>query len=131
MKTNTVVITGSTRGIGFGLARQFLMKGCSVVIKGTGAAGVEKEMLELSAFSRQLHGVVSDISGSYGVERLCTEALNRFSSVDIWINNAGVGQPQQKIWELEAGMPEKIAAVNVMGVVHGTIIPFRFMQKQG
>jgi NAD(P)-dependent dehydrogenase (short-subunit alcohol dehydrogenase family) len=127
----TVVITGSTRGLGFGLARRFLEKGCSVVVNGTGQESVERALRGLSPFEGRVHGVAGDISSESGVERLYREAERRFGQIDIWVNNAGIGQPMAKAWEIAADRLERIAAVNIMGVVHGTIVPFRAMKARG
>lgn len=127
----TVVITGSTRGLGFGLALRFLEKGCSVVVNGTGQGSVERALSELSSFAGQVHGVAGDISSKPDVEHLYREADQRFGPVDIWVNNAGIGQPMAKAWEIPADRLERIAAVNIMGVVHGTIVPFRAMKARG
>lgn len=127
----TVVITGSTRGLGFGLAKRFLEKGCNVVLNGTRQESLDRAMSGLREFSGRVAGVVADSSSEADVERLYREAECRFSRVDIWINNAGLGQPPVKAWMLESGLPERIAGVNIMGVVHGTVVPFRAMSARG
>ncbi|NTU94292.1 MAG: SDR family oxidoreductase [Chlorobiaceae bacterium] len=126
----TVVITGSTRGLGLGLAERFLEKGCNVVVNGTRQDSVDRALGRLSAFGGRVHGVAGDVSSKPDVERLYHEAERRFSTVDIWVNNAGIGQPLQKAWELEDGLPERLVGVNLMGVVHGTMVPFRQMQAR-
>jgi NAD(P)-dependent dehydrogenase (short-subunit alcohol dehydrogenase family) len=127
----TVVITGSTRGLGFGLAKRFLEKGCNVVINGTAWGSVDRALGQLSAFAGRVHGVACDMASEPDVERLLREAGERFGSVDIWVNNAGIGQPLLKVWEIDAGRLERVAAVNIMGVVYGTIVPFRAMKARG
>jgi NAD(P)-dependent dehydrogenase (short-subunit alcohol dehydrogenase family) len=126
----TIVITGSTRGLGLGLARTFLDKGCNVVINGSGETSVGRALDTLSPYGSRVHGVVADVSSRSDVERLCIEAEKRFGHVDVWVNNAGLGQPLRKAWELDEEEISRIAGVNVMGVVHGTIVPFRAMQPR-
>jgi NAD(P)-dependent dehydrogenase (short-subunit alcohol dehydrogenase family) len=125
-----VVITGSTRGLGFGLARRFLEKGCNVVVNGTGQGSVDRALAQLPAFAGRVHGVAAEVSSEPEVERLCLEAEGRFGPVDIWVNNAGIGQPLVNVWEVPADRLEQVAAVNLMGVVHGTIVPFRSMRAR-
>jgi NAD(P)-dependent dehydrogenase (short-subunit alcohol dehydrogenase family) len=127
----TIVITGSTRGLGFGLARGFLEKGCCVVVNGTTPERVAVAVGELSAFSGRVHGVVADMASERQAERLYREAVARFGEVDIWVNNAGIGQPLVKAWEVGADRSERLVAVNIMGVVHGTTVPFREMKSRG
>ncbi len=126
-----VVITGSTRGLGFGLARRFLAKGCRVVINGTTASGVQRALAALHEFSGSVHGVVADVATEPGVERLFGEAEAQLGPVDIWVNNAGLGQPVCPAWEVGAELAERITAVNILGVVHGTVVPFRAMRQRG
>lgn len=128
---NTIVITGSTRGIGLGLARRFLDKGFNVVINGSSEASVERALKELSSFGARVHGVAADVSSRSDVQRLYNEAEKRFRQVDIWVNNAGIGQPLQKAWELDETFVDKIFGINIKGVVNGTIVPFLAMQPRG
>lgn len=126
-----VVITGSTRGLGFGLAGRFLEKGCKVVLNGTTQEGVDRAIRQLSAYAGCVHGVVAEVSSEPGVERLHREAVARFGPVDIWVNNAGIGHPMVKVWEVPADRLERVAGVNLMGVVHGTAVPFKAMKARG
>jgi NAD(P)-dependent dehydrogenase (short-subunit alcohol dehydrogenase family) len=128
---NTIVITGSTRGLGLGLARHFLDKGCNVVINGSGEASVGKALDALSSYGSRVHGVAADVSSRSDVERLNREAEKLFHQVDIWVNNAGLGQELRKAWELGEEDISRIAGVNIMGVVHGTIVPFMAMKSRG
>jgi NAD(P)-dependent dehydrogenase (short-subunit alcohol dehydrogenase family) len=127
----TIVITGSTRGLGLGLARTFLDKGCNVVINGSAEASVGRALAALSSYGARVHGVVADVSSRSDVERLCAEAEKRFRQIDVWVNNAGLGQSMLKAWELDEAEVSRIAGVNIMGTVHGTIVPFRVMQPRG
>ena len=58
--SKTIVITGSTRGIGLGMAREFLTRGNKVMVSGRSAASVEKALAELrpKALERKLHALV-------------------------------------------------------------------------
>ncbi len=60
----TVVITGSTRGIGQGLAVEFLKQGCAVVISGRSAGAVVKEVQRLAADIRQRQGFRQCLRGN-------------------------------------------------------------------
>ncbi|HWR01615.1 MAG TPA: SDR family NAD(P)-dependent oxidoreductase [Chlorobaculum sp.] len=127
----TVVITGSTRGIGLGLARRFLDKGFNVVINGSGQASVERALNDLASCGERVLGVVADVSSRKDVQRLYDEAEKRFRQVDIWVNNAGISQPLQKVWELDEQFVDKIVDINIKGVVHGTAVPFQAMKSRG
>ena len=77
----TVVVTGSTRGIGYGLAREFLARGCAVMVSGRGQAAVDKAMSELSEKhgAERVKGFACDVTDaavwSFPEFRLAADAL--------------------------------------------------------
>jgi NAD(P)-dependent dehydrogenase (short-subunit alcohol dehydrogenase family) len=128
-----VVITGSTRGIGFGLAQEFLKRGCKVVISGRTAQSVDKSIAELSAASGtdRLIGQSCDVSKADQVQALWYAAKTKFGKVDIWINNAGVGQEPTPLADLPADVLRQIVDTNFYGVVYGSQVALRGMIAQG
>jgi NAD(P)-dependent dehydrogenase (short-subunit alcohol dehydrogenase family) len=128
-----VVITGSTRGIGYGLADSFLALGCAVTINGRTLAGVEKAVAELAAKHKADHvlGHPCDVTYFEQVQALWDAAQARFGKIDIWINNAGIGHSQMDFWDHS---PEQIKAVvdtNLVGAMYGSIVALRGMLDQG
>jgi NAD(P)-dependent dehydrogenase (short-subunit alcohol dehydrogenase family) len=129
----TVVITGSTRGIGYGLADAFLNLGCAVTISGRTEAGVEGAMSKLSAMyeAHRILGQTCDVTQIEQVQTLWDVAVDYFGKIDIWINNAGISHPRRDFWEHS---PERIQAVvdtNVVGAMYGSQVALRCMLKQG
>ena len=127
----TVVITGSTRGIGFGLALRFLERDCIVVLNGTTPESTTTAMAKLQRYSKNAAGVPADISTPEGITHLYEEALRYFGRVDIWINNAGIVNEMRNAWEVDLRSISRILAVNIQGIVNGTIIPYQRMVQQG
>ena len=127
----TVVITGSTRGIGFGLARCFLERGCNVVLNGRSDESTRKGAEKLQGYGDRVAAVSGDISSRDAITRLYDEAVSHFGRVDIWINNAGIGHEMRNAWEVDDGELSQVLRVNIDGVVSGTIIPFLRMKEQG
>ena len=86
-----VVITGSTKGIGLGMAREFLKRGHAVMISSRGDGAVQAAVAGLRAEFPQ--GKVADQAcdvGDYAqVQVLWDAAASTFGRVDIWVNNAG------------------------------------------
>ena len=91
-----IVITGSTRGIGFGLADSFLSLGCAVCINGRTQTGVDLALDELKVkhTGDRVLGIPCDISQYDQVKSLWDRAKENFGKIDIWINNAGVSNTQ-------------------------------------
>ncbi len=127
----TVVITGSTRGIGFGLALRFLELECNVLLNGTSPETTSKAMAGLQRFNEHAAGVSADISTPEGITQLYDEAVRHFGRVDIWINNAGIANERRNTWELDHRAISRVFKVNIEGIVNCTIIPYQSMVKQG
>lgn len=128
-----IVITGSTRGIGFGLADAFLERGGAVMVSGRSQGSVDAALAKLTAKhgEERLAGYPCDVTMLEQVQALWEAAVARFGGVDIWINNAGIGHPMDPLWDLA---PERVAAVletNVVGTTHGVRVAFQGMEAQG
>jgi NAD(P)-dependent dehydrogenase (short-subunit alcohol dehydrogenase family) len=129
----TVVITGSTRGIGYGLADSFLDLGCAVVVSGRATASVERAVAELSAKHEPDHifGHPCDATRLEQVQGLWDAALARFGQIDIWINNAGMGNPQLDFWDCSQQQIQAVVDTNLIGTMYGTKVALRGMLDQG
>ena len=128
-----IVITGSTRGIGKGMAVEFLRRGHAVVISGRSQAAVDDALTELQAHQSQdgkLLGVACEVSKLEQVQRLWDESARAFGGVDIWINNAGVSHPRQRGGELRADDIERVASTNILGMMWATRAAMQGMQAQ-
>ncbi len=129
----TVVITGSTRGIGHGLADSFLTLGCQVVVSGRTQEAVDVAVTKLSSTygNDQLHGVPCDVTDTEQLQALWDVAKDRFGRIDIWINNAGVGHPINDIWDLPNDQIHRVVDTNIKGMIFGSKIAIRGMLEQG
>lgn len=85
------VITGGSRGIGFGIARHLASEGWNLVINGKRSLEqVAAPLAELGELGSDVHYVSGDISLTGTRERLVTEAVERFGHIDALVNNAGI-----------------------------------------
>lgn len=127
-----VVITGSTRGIGLGLAREFLARGHAVMISGRRADTVAATVADLSAnYPGRVAGQSCDVTVESDVERLWSEAVRVFGTVDAWINNAGRNNPKQLLQDMPLAEAEGTLRTNLTGVLYGSVIALRGMLRQG
>jgi NAD(P)-dependent dehydrogenase (short-subunit alcohol dehydrogenase family) len=129
----TIVITGSTRGIGYGLADAFLAQGCVVTVSGRTEEAVERAVASLSrehTFERVL-GHTCDVTQFHEVRSLWDAARGCFGKVDIWINNAGVAHPQMKLWEFDPEILQAVVDTNLLGAMHGAHVALGGMLAQG
>ncbi len=128
-----VVITGSTRGIGYGLAEEFIKWGHAVVISGRSQESVDLAAGELAAGydPDDVHGQPCDVTQIDQVEALWDSAVGRFGHVDIWINNAGLGNKYRPAWEQDLQQVEAIVKTNLLGAMFGTHVAYNRMLEQG
>jgi NAD(P)-dependent dehydrogenase (short-subunit alcohol dehydrogenase family) len=129
----SIVITGSTRGIGFGLAKSFLDRNCPVMVSGRSRDGVEKviEKLRSNYPENRVFGHPCDVRDPEQLQVLWDEAIVRLGKIDIWINNAGLSGPQMKTWELAPEQVKEVVDTNILGVIFGSQIAVRGMLNQG
>lgn len=126
----TVVITGSSRGIGFGLARELLKRGSNVVISGRSQESVDKAVAELGQPDRVV-GVATDVTDPASVQALWDRAAGRFGRVDIWINNAGTTTNPLPLWDVSSDEIRQTVETNLLGTLYGMQVATRGMKAQG
>jgi NAD(P)-dependent dehydrogenase (short-subunit alcohol dehydrogenase family) len=129
----TIVITGSTRGIGYGLADSFLALGCAVTVSGRTSETVEKAVARLSTKHKadRVFGHPCDVTDFEQVQALWDTAKACFGQIDIWINNAGTGNPQMDFWKLPAERIQSVVGTNLIGAMYGSKVALRGMLDQG
>jgi len=132
LKGKVAVVTGSTSGIGLGIATAFAAQGASVVLNGFGdAQAIEKTR---SALASQ-HGVqvlydAADLSSGEAVRALVARTVRELGRIDIIVNNAGI-QHTALIEDFPTEKWDAIIALNLSAVFHGTAAALPHMKKQG
>ena len=128
-----VVITGSTRGIGLGLAKEFRRLGHNVAISSRGQAAVAAAVAEVSAApgGGKIVGQPCDVSQRDQVQALWDAAVAGLGRVDVWINNAGLAGPKLNLPSLTKADIEPVIATNIWGMIWGTQVPLVGMSAQG
>ena len=128
----TVVITGSTRGLGFEMAKLFRKEGWNLVINGVNAERMAASAEKLRQIPGE--GKVECFSGSVAstvdIQGLIDHAVKCFGAIDIWINNAGVNQPMKAIWELNEQEIDAVLNIDLRGAVMGSRLAALQMEKQ-
>jgi NAD(P)-dependent dehydrogenase (short-subunit alcohol dehydrogenase family) len=129
----TIVITGSTRGIGYGLASAFLERGCQVVLSGRTPASVERALntLQEAHYSHQALGITCDVTEPQQVQDLWDRACAKFNKIDIWINNAGFISSVNTIEGTEPAEIKAMVETNLLGSAYGARVALIQMLNQG
>ena len=118
MKLNdkVAIVTGSSQGIGSGIALKFAESGADVVINyrknDEMAEAVAKRIRSLG---RKALTIRADVSESADVDRMVQKTLESFGTIDILVNNAGIFIGG-RIEELEEEIWDRVMAVNLKGV---------------
>ncbi len=126
-----VVITGSARGIGYEIAREFLRLGLCVTVSSVNADSLANAKERLVEYGDRVQFVRCDVRNRDEVKALWQVAEQHWGGVDVWINNAGISQPRQKLWELSGDTTEAIVCTNILGVIYGSQIAAEGMIRQG
>lgn len=83
------LITGGSRGLGLEMAKALGEAGADLVIVGRDAERLDQARAELAPLAKKVDTIVADLASPAATERMCQEALERFSPIDILINNVG------------------------------------------
>jgi NAD(P)-dependent dehydrogenase (short-subunit alcohol dehydrogenase family) len=129
----TVVVTGSTRGIGLGLTANFLRRGCKVIVSSRRQEDVDQvvQQLGLDFGADQVAGLACDITSFENLQGLWDFAVSRFGSVDIWINNAGINIDRAPLWQQSAQALSNIVNTNLTGLLLANKVAMTGMNAQG
>jgi len=129
----SIIITGSTRGIGNALAVAFLNRGCKVMINGRSEESTRSAMAALSERypSDHIAGVAGDVSEYKVVQNLWDEGVSIFGNIDIWINNAGISHEQAPPWLIPAQELQAVVQTNILGELFGTQVAIQGFLQQG
>ncbi|MEI8199458.1 MAG: SDR family oxidoreductase [Eubacteriales bacterium] len=126
-----VVITGSTRGIGFAMAREFLQAGCNVTLSGRGRTLADTVITSLAPFAGKYIYVQCNVHEKAGLLNLWNVSLGQWGGIDIWINNAGQNAPHMFSWETGEAYTENIIRTNIAGMIYGSQVAAAGMIQQG
>lgn len=126
------VITGGTRGIGLGIANTLLKNGFSVVVS---ARKISEEIESLKEeYCSKAHFVSCDISSEADIENLASEVKEKFGTIDLLVNNAGVAPNERKdILEITPEDFSQVVDINLKGTFFVTqrLAPLLIENKGG
>ena len=133
LQGKVAVVTGGASGIGRAMAERFAAEGMNLVLADVEEAALDLAAKELGEGGAQVLAVPTDVSQSAQVEALAAAARQRFGSVHVVCNNAGVGGHGYPTDETPLVEWEWVLGVNLWGVIHGvkTFLPMLIEQNEG
>ena len=127
LKNKTVIVTGGASGFGEGIVRRFAEEGANIVIADiNGDAGKKvSDGIQGSLFCEV------DVANNASVKNMVEDSVNRFGSVDVFINNAGIAQRNSPMTEVSEENFDRIYAVNVKSIFLSALYVVPIMKDQG
>lgn len=127
-KDKTVVITGSSRGIGRQLAIRFANEGANIVLNARKV--IDSDLIsEIESYGVKTHCVIGDVQDFESANQLITEAKEVFGSVDVLINNAGITK-DMLLMRMSEEMFDDVISVNLKGTFNTIHHASKVMLKQ-
>jgi NAD(P)-dependent dehydrogenase (short-subunit alcohol dehydrogenase family) len=117
-KGKVAVITGGASGIGRAMAERFAEEGMRIVLADVEGPALERAEAEMKGEGAEVLAVRCDVSKAHDMKALAAKAVERFDTVHILCNNAGVGIPG-RTWEIDLADWEWVLGVNLWGVIYG------------
>jgi 3-hydroxybutyrate dehydrogenase len=126
LQGKTALVTGSTSGIGLGIAKSLARQGANIVLNGFG--DVEGPKAEVAAIGVKVGYHGADMSKPAEIEAMMQYAAKEFGRVDVLVNNAGI-QHVARIENFPTDRWDAIIAINLSSAFHATRLALPAMQK--
>jgi len=132
LKGKKAVVTGSTSGIGLGIAQALAQQGADVVLNGFGQPDdIEQLRAQMqSSCGVNMHYVAADLSQAEAVRRFVEQSVQVLGGIDILVNNAGI-QHTDLIEDFPVEKWDAVIALNLSAVFHGTAAALPHMKRAG
>ncbi|SLM47322.1 Short-chain dehydrogenase/reductase SDR [Nitrospira japonica] len=125
-RSEVVVVTGASAGVGRAIARRFGAQGASVVLLARGLDGLEGARADVEQAGGRALVIPTDVSDDRQVEAAAEQAERTFGPIDVWINNAMVSVLSPAL-DMTSGEYRRVTDVTYLGYVFGTLAALRRM----
>ena len=130
LKNKTAAVTGGTRGIGLAIVKKYLENGANVVVMGSRKETVDKALAGLTEYEGRVMGLWPDLCDPEAVAEAFASVKERFGSLDILANNAGISS-RTNLYDYTVEEFGKILDINVKAVFVCSQAAARIMKEQG
>tara|TARA_Y100001978_G_scaffold176016_1_gene168639 strand:+ start:6030 stop:6833 length:804 start_codon:yes stop_codon:yes gene_type:complete len=128
MNGKVAIVTGSSRGIGKGIAQELLASGTKVILNGRNEERLQEAQSNMINISNEVHYFCCDVTSSLGAKELIDFAIQTYGRLDILINNVGVSS-RGNVVDCEPEVFERVMNSNFMGSVKPTIYGLEYLKK--
>lgn len=126
MKSEVVVVTGASAGLGRAIAREFGKHGASVGLIARGTDGLKGAKREIEDAGGKALVLPADVADADAIESAAKSVEKRLGPIDIWINNA-MASVFSPVKEMKHEEYKRVTEVTYLGVVYGTLSALRSM----
>src|SRR5450756_398127 len=131
MKDKVAIVTGSSRGIGRGIAERLAAEGASVVVNGRHLDSIEPVVESIRAKGGQALPVVADVGVTADVDRLFSETVRAYGGLDVLVNNAAYSNPVAHFLEMDEDQWDRVIRSNLKSVYLCSHRAAKLMVEQG
>jgi glucose 1-dehydrogenase len=129
MKDRVVVITGSTRGFGYAIAKAMVGAGATVVISGRSERALKRAAETLGQLGQVL-ALRCDVREERQVYALARRVVREFGRIDVWVNNAGYSAVAGMMVDIQPKEALDMFLANDLGTLYGTRAALHFMMQR-
>lgn len=113
------VITGGASGIGLAIAARLGSHGARIVLADLPGDRLDAALDQLRTAGVDAQGLACDVADLTQVEAMADRAVAVLGQIDLVLNNAGVGGPRGKLWQVDPAVARRHFDVNFWGIWHG------------
>jgi NAD(P)-dependent dehydrogenase (short-subunit alcohol dehydrogenase family) len=131
LESKSALVTGASKGIGRGIARELARLGCDIAVNyNSDRGGAEEAVAEISRLGRKAFAVQADVGQAAAAVRMFRDILAQFPRLDILVNNAGT-QVWKPLLDLEEEEWDRVIDTNLKGCFLCTQLAARHMKAIG
>jgi NAD(P)-dependent dehydrogenase (short-subunit alcohol dehydrogenase family) len=128
-RTEVIVVTGASGGVGRATARAFAVPGARIALLARGERGLESAKREVEAAGAEALAIPTDVSNYEQLERAAQQIEAQWGGIDIWVNNA-MATIVAPIGKLSPEELRRVTEVTYLGAAYGTMIALKRMQPR-
>jgi NAD(P)-dependent dehydrogenase (short-subunit alcohol dehydrogenase family) len=130
LEGRVAVVTGASSGIGEACALAFVEKGAKVVLAARRAERLDKLVKRIEGMGREALAVMTDVTREADVDNLFERALERFGTIDVLINNAGIAD-STPVYDMPLELWHQVIETNLTSAFLCSRAAFRVMKDKG
>lgn len=128
-RSEVVVVTGASAGVGRAVVRAFAKRGAKIGLIARGIDGLEAAAREVHDAGGEALVLPADVADASAIESAADEVEKQFGPVDVWVNNAMVSV-FSRVLDMSADDFRRVTEVTYLGYVHGTLAALRRMKQR-